>query len=147
MRLAYEMERTLPYGERSSIKMIRYSPEYQEEYKRVYNECFREMRRALNIRPYDYIRDDSFFETEMDMVYLLTDEGEIVGSVKIKNNEIDDLIVNIKYQGLGYGRQILLWALENIHTDKAVLHVAEWNKKAVSLYQKAGFEIIKTIEF
>lgn len=141
------MEYIHPVDEKSSIEMICYSSEYQEDYKRIYNECYREMRVALRIQPYDYIQDDSFFETGMDSVYLLLNKGDIIGSVKLNNDEIDDLIVNCKYQGRGYGRQILLWALEHMHTERVVLHVADWNKKAISLYKKTGFEIINTIKF
>ena len=63
----------------------------------------------------------------------------------IKGEEIDDLIVNPKFQGKGYGKQLLLWALEHVDTERVILHVAEWNKRAVKLYTKNGFEIIETI--
>ena len=72
--------------------------------------------------------------------------GEIVGTVALKIDEIDDLIVNRKYQGKGYGKQILLWAIKNIQTQKPILHVAGWNEKAIVLYKNVGFEIIETIE-
>ena len=147
MRLAYRMEYIHPVSEKASIKMVKYSTEYQNEYKRIYNECYHKMREELNILPYDFIQDDSFFKSGMDNVYLLINSDNIIGSVKIYNNEIDDLIVNSDYQGLGYGRQILLWALENIKTERIVLHVAAWNKKAISLYEKTGFEIVSTIKF
>ena len=41
-----------------------------------------------------------------------------------------------------YGRQILLWALENINSKRIILRVAAWNKRAISLYEKNGFEIV-----
>ncbi len=55
------------------------------------------------------------------------------------------IITGSIYQGKGFGKKILFWALENIPGKRAVLHVAEWNKKAVELYKKAGFEISETI--
>lgn len=147
MGTAYRMEYLHPVDENPTIEMIPYSPEYREEYKRVYNECYREMREALDIKPYDFIQDDSFFESGMENVYLLTDNGALIGSVAIISGEIDDLIVSREYQRHGFGRQILLWALEHIRSENVTLHVAEWNKKAVSLYKKTGFEIVDTIEF
>ena len=147
MGTAYIMEYMHPVDEKPTIEMIPYSPEYREEYKRIYNECFREMRKALGIKPYDFIQDDSFFDSGMENIYLLTDNGALVGSVTIKGGEIDDLIVAREYQRQGYGRQILLWALGHISSERVILHVAEWNKKAVSLYEKTGFEIVDTIEF
>ena len=145
MKRAFEMEYKHPVDDKSDIEMIPYSSKYQDEYKKIYNECYHEMREALEIEPYDFIQDDSFFDEGMDVVYLLTEGDEIVGSVALKGDEIDDLIVNIKYQGRGYGKKILLWALENIRTERVILHVAEWNERAVSLYKKNGFEIVKTI--
>ena len=145
MFLVYEMEYLHPVSDKTSIQMIPFSSKYQEEYKRIYNQCYHEMRQSLKIEPFDFIQDNSFFESGMDKVFLLLCNEEIIGSVALKDNEIDDLIVNVKYQSQGYGRQILLWALENIKSEKIILHVAEWNKKAIGLYRKNGFEIVNTI--
>ena len=141
----YKMECIHPTDEKSSIGMVPYSSEYQERYKKIYNECFHEMREALKIEPLDFIQDDSFFDTGMENVFLLLDDDEIIGSVAVKDDEIDDLIVSSLFQGKGYGRQILLWALEYLGTRRAILHVAAWNEKAVSLYKRTGFDITETI--
>ena len=146
MKHAFEMEYMYPVDEKTSIEMMPYLSKYQDEYRQIYNACYHEMREALQIEPFDYIQDDSFFDEGMEDVYILVDSDEIIGSVALKGGEIDDLIVNPKFQGRGYGRKILLWALENIHSAKVILHVAEWNEKAVRLYKNAGFEIVKTID-
>ena len=104
------------------------------------------MREALHIKPYDYIQDDSFFGDGMDSVYLLIEDGILVGSVALKGNEIDDLLVAPEYQGRGIGREILLWALEHISKEPIILYVADWNKRAIQLYKNCGFEITKTFE-
>ena len=121
---------------------IPFSPEYKDRYKELYNDYYREMRETLNIKPYDYIQNDSFFDSGLKDVYILINGNDIIGSVALKGEEIDDLIVNSKYQGRGYGRQILLWALENINSKRIILRVAAWNKRAISLYEKNGFEIV-----
>ena len=62
-------------------------------------------------------------------------------------NEIDDLIVNLKYQHRGYGKQLLLWGMNKIRKNNnkpITLHVAQWNENAVTLYEKVGFNVIKT---
>ena len=146
MKYAFEMTYTHPVAEKSSVSLVPYSKNYQEHYKKLYNECYHEMREALGIKPFDFIQDDSFFDEGMDQVYLLLENENLIGSVALKGNEIDDLLVDKKHQGKGYGRQILLWALENIKSETVILHVAEWNQRAVSLYKKTGFEITKTIE-
>ena len=104
MKYAFEMEYVHPVDEKSSVSLVPYSPEYREQYKKIY------------------------------------------GSVTLLDDELDDLIVNPEYQGKGYGKQILLWALENINLDRIVLHVAEWNQRAINLYKKTGFEVTETIE-
>ena len=141
MVLAYEMEYRNPVSERSSVDLIPYTSEYREMYKVMYNECYHEMREALDIQPYDFIQNDSFFNSGMDEVYLLVKDREIIGSVALKSDEIDDLIVNPKYQRQGYGKQILLWALEHMNSERIILHVADWNKRAINMYKKNGFEI------
>ena len=146
MKLAYEMTYTHKTDERTSVRLLPYESSYQEQYKNLYNSCYHEMREALGIRPFDFIQDDSFFDEGMDQVYILTDGGKLIGSVALKGNEIDDLLVDIDHQGQGYGRQILLWALENIQAKPVILHVAEWNKRAIKLYEKTGFEVTKTFE-
>ena len=145
MRLAYKMEYIRPIDEKASVEMVAYSSAFQENYRKIYNDCYHEMREALKIEPYDYIQDDSFFETGMNAVYLLLNGTEIIGSVALKKDEIDDLIVNPRYQGQGYGRKILIWALNHINTKTAALYVAGWNEKAIMLYKKTGFEITETI--
>ena len=79
------------------------------------------------------------------MDHLLHDE-ELLGSVALKGEEIDDLIVNPKYQRQGYGRKILLWALSHMNSERIFLHVADWNQRAIHLYQKNGFVITKSFE-
>ena len=147
MGLAYKMEYLHPTDEKTRVELVRFSSAFQEKYKKMYNECYHEMREALDRKPYDFIQNDSFFQEGMDTVYLLLDGEEIIGSVAIKEDEIDDLLVNRLYQGHGYGKEILLWALQNIHSGHVILHVAEWNKKAINLYKKIGFAITEIEEF
>ena len=146
MKLAHEMKLLAPVKERADISPVPYTDEYREKYKRMYNACYREIREALDIKPYDFIQDDSFFDEGMDKVYLLLDRDEIIGSVALKGGEIDDLLVAPDYQGLGFGGKILLWAIAHMTAEPVVLHVADWNKKAIRLYQKYGFRITETFE-
>ena len=146
IRLAYEMEYLRPVTEKSAATLVPYDPKYHERYRSMYNACYHGMREALDIKPYDFIQDDSFFDEGMNNVFLLIENGELIGSVALKGSEIDDLIVAPEHQNKGYGKQILLWALENIRSEKIILHVAQWNKKAISLYEKNGFEITETFE-
>lgn len=146
MRIVYEMRYSNPIDVKVDISLVKYSSEYKDKYRRLYNDCYHEMREALGIQPFDFIQDDSFFESGMQTVYLLIENGELIGSVNLKGNEIDDLLVNKRYQGQGYGKKLLHWAICNISTSQPVLHVSGWNKRALNLYRETGFEVINTIE-
>lgn len=145
MRIVYEMRYSTPIDVKVDISLVKYSSEYKDKYRRLYNDCYHEMREALGIQPFDYIQDDSFFESGMETVYLLIKNGELIGSVNLKGTEIDDLLVNKRYQGQGYGKKLLHWAISNISTSQPVLHVSGWNKRALNLYRETGFKVINTI--
>ena len=127
-----------------NIHCIPFDLQYFQEYIRIYNECFYEMRKALDIEPYNFLNDYSQISEKANNIYLYIHNDEIVGSVACYGNEIDDLIVNKKYQNNGYGKQLLLWGMQGIRQRSfapIILHVAEWNKDAISLYKKIGFEV------
>lgn len=55
-------------------------------------------------------------------------------------------LVERSFQGQGLGKKLLLWGMNYIKTQgykEIILHVAEWNQKAVNLYFKNGFRITK----
>ena len=142
--IAYEMQYDKAYVEKSDILCIPFESEYFQEYMRIYNECFFEMRKALDIQPYNFLHEYKQIEEKVKDIYLLLNEGEIIGSVACYGNEIDDLIVNKKFQHKGYGKQLLLWALQRVrekNNEPITLHVAKWNNDALMLYKKVGFEI------
>lgn len=146
MKQAYKMKYIHPILDEATIDMVPYSSEYQDKYKTMYNECYHEMRESMDIKPYDFIQDNSFFDDGMENVYILLDGEGIIGSVALKGKEIDDLIVDKKYQGKGYGKKILIWAIEHMNASEIILYVAEWNERAIKLYRNNGFEIIERFE-
>ena len=145
--IAYTMQYSGKVPAESSIHCIPYDGSYFAEYMKKYNECFREMRKALEIEPFDYLSSPQQIRDRQDSIFLLLEDGRIAGSVACYGNEIDDLIVSKEYQGRGYGKELLLWAMNRIrqsNDDPITLHVAEWNEKAVNLYRKSGFSTVKT---
>ncbi|MGL4989654.1 MAG: GNAT family N-acetyltransferase [Sarcina sp.] len=131
----------------SNIKLISYKDSYFDEYKFIYEECFREMRTALELKPVDCCDTREQLNDNRNKIFLLVEEAEVIGSVLINDNEIDDLIVSKKFQSKGYGKKILLWSINYMQEKQAesiLLHVADWNKKAIKLYENYGFKIIKT---
>ena len=142
--IAYEMTYVNDSVEKSNIICIPFEKAFFEEYMRIYNECFCEMRKALDIQPYNFLNEYKQIADKVNDIYLFVDKGEIIGSIACYGNEIDDLIVNTRFQHRGYGKQLLLWGMQYIRErngEPITLHVAEWNNNALMLYSKVGFEI------
>ena len=142
----YEMEYSGEASASPDISLIRFSEEYYPQYEQIYNECFYEMRKALDVKPYNFYNGIEQLRDKAEHIYLLFDGNTIIGSVGCFGTVIDDFIVNSAYQGRGYGRKLLLWAINHIrsYTEKPItLTVAQWNSRAVQLYESTGFVIIK----
>ena len=145
--IAYEMKYEKDPIEKSDIKCIPFSQKYFQQYMKIYNACFYEMRKALDIEPYNFLSDYKQISEKSRDIFLLVSKEEMIGSVACYGNEIDDLIVNKKFQNKGYGKQLLLWGMNHIRqksNEPILLHVAKWNEKALMLYEKVGFAIINT---
>ena len=146
--LAYEMKYMKVDIEKSRVSCIPFEKQCFQQYMKIYNACFYEMRKALDIKPYDFLSDYKQIREKSKDIFLLMSGEEIIGSVACYGNEIDDLIVNAKYQNRGYGKQLLLWGMNHIRqisNEPISLHVAKWNEKALRLYEKAGFDITNII--
>ena len=143
----YEMEYTGTVPEKAEIEMIPFHDRYYSQDERIYNECFYVMRKVLDIEPYNFLSDIRQLSDKKN-IFLLVDDEVIIGSVSCFGAEIDDLIVNKKYQGRGYGKKLLMWAIGHIREytrEPVTLRVAEWNKRAAELYLQNGF-VIKSKE-
>ena len=112
--VAYEMKFYKEIIKSSNISCIPFEEQYFQTYMRMYNECFYEMRKALDIKPYNFLNNYKQVIEKIKDIHLLVESGEIIGSVACYGNEIDDLIVNKKSQHKGYGKQLLLWAMQCI---------------------------------
>lgn len=131
----------------SELRVSNYSAENYPEYKRIYEECFFEMRTALKLVPVNCCDTDNELMQKASNIFILKKDGIFVGSVAIYENEIDDLIVAKEFQRQGYGTRLLLLAISKIQEDALspiILHVADWNKNAIHMYLSNGFEIVKT---
>jgi GNAT superfamily N-acetyltransferase len=143
--IAHEMQYQ---GERvtSSVDIINYCDKYYNEYRNIYNSCFRDMRIALELNP-DCCNTREQLVGKKSDIYLLFGSSDLIGSVAVYGKEIDDLIVAPKYQGKGYGKLLLLYAIsymQRTEKEPIILHVADWNRNAISLYLSNGFKVVKT---
>lgn len=146
--IAYEMK--YEGGEQVPIlTLVPFEDKYANAYMQIYNECFFEMRRALDVKPYHYYQDVEQLAERKDKIYLYLQDDIIIGSFVLCDNEIDDVIVNPKFQGQGYGKKLLHTAIAMMQERKVspiILHVAAWNERALRLYETNGFESILAIK-
>lgn len=127
---------------KSNLQLVNYSNCYYDEYKRVYEQCFFEMRRSLDLQPYNCCDTSDELNRKENEIFLLLNNKELIASVSCLNNEIDDLIVNKKYQRQGYGKKILKFAINRMQSngiEDIVLGVAHWNSNAIRLYEDNNF--------
>lgn len=144
--IACEMvfNKSLKYSD--EIICIPFEEKYWDEYRKIYNECFYKMRKALEIEPANFYSDYSQIKDKINNIFLYLENGVIAGAVSCLGNELDDLIVEKSFQGQGIGQKLLLWGMKHIREqgyEEITLHVAEWNQNAVKLYLKNGFNIRK----
>lgn len=144
--IAYEMIYNKALKPQSDIICVPFQKEYWNEYMKIYNECFYNMRKALEVEPINFYYDYSQIKDKINDIFLYLQNGVIVGAVSCYENELDDLIVEKSFQGQGIGQKLLLWGMNHIKEqgyEEIILHVAEWNQNAVKLYLKNGFSIKK----
>ncbi len=143
---AYEMsfDKTVKY--QTDLICVPFEEKYWNEYMKIYNECFHEMRKDLEIQPINFYSDYAQIKDKINDIFLYLQNGAVVGAVSCYGNELDDLIVEKSFQRQGLGQKLLLWGMNHIKEqgyEEIILHVAEWNQNALKLYLKNGFSIRK----
>jgi len=137
---------------KSDLQFIPFDEKYYEQYKNLIDNCFYEMRKLLNLRPYEKHSLvlgalDELIKQKED-IFLYLDGDEIICAVTCYKNEIGNVAVNLKYQRQGYGRKLMEFALSYMQKrgDCPIrLTVTKWNQNAVKLYKSLRFEIVKEI--
>lgn len=105
----------------------------------------------------EFIEEDNI-ETEAgnykNITYMAENENGAIGKVRIEINNkqggIYGLGVLPEYRGLGYGREILSLAIEELIKNNAeiiFLQVLTDNKNALNLYKSCGFEERYTMDY
>ena len=129
------------------LNVTNYTVEDYEEYKRIYEDCFFDMRTALELQSVNCCDNNDVLLEKATQIFILKLNGVFVGSVAIYGNEIDDLIVAKDFQKRGYGKQLLKFSISKMQKSQIkpiTLHVADWNKNALNLNLNNGFIISKT---
>lgn len=91
-------------------------------------------------------------QTKDHYIYTLVDGGQAVGMIwlrahmdrAVKSGFIYDVIVDEKFRGKGYGRQLMTLVEEKareLDLKSIGLHVFAYNKVAKNLYESLGYEL------
>ena len=76
--IAYEMKLNKSKVDTPNIACIPFQKQYFEEYMRIYNECFYEMRKTLDIEPYHFLHDYEQIADKIKELNLTLVPGETV---------------------------------------------------------------------
>lgn len=131
----------------SDLTLIPFEKRYYEQYKKLIDDCFFEMRKALNIQPYGKHSNSLDELTKLsETTFLLLNGNEVICAFSRFGNEIGNVAVSLKYQRQGYGRKLMQFALSFMQKhgiSPIKLTVTKWNKNAIALYESLGFEVTK----
>lgn len=137
------------------LDVKKYEDEYYIQEISLESEAFSKLREENDITPHNWYLSASKDTLEnhrierlihKDNFYLFFKEREMIGAAIVTNAEIPLFFVNIKYQGGGYGRKILEFAVNRAleqDLNGVYLEVLASNEKALQLYTSTGFEIIQ----
>ena len=131
------------------LSLVPFEEKYYKQYTNLVDDCFYEMRKALNIRPYGKHSYSLGEPIELkENTFLLLDDGEIVGAVTCSGTDIRTVAVNPNHQRKGHGRKLTEFAInymQNRGDTTIKLTVTKWNKNAIALYKSLGFVITKEL--
>lgn len=153
------------------LKTLNYSPSFKEvQFRALPLEHFT-MPEELEIEPYNGEREElkgllvsAFDQTAVPVmeyniadpgrtVYLMKKNGELLATLAIVEEPetywVTSFTVRKDEQGNGYGRAFLEWCRYLAYTKnkEEILLDMDTDNDAVSVYQKAGFEVISTVEY
>lgn len=85
---------------------------------------------------------------ELDQYQVIVVDGIVIGSLLLTEKDnytfLDEIYLEEEYRNKGIGKDILKNILS--HYDKVCLWVYQFNQKAISLYQRLGFQIVEKTE-
>lgn len=152
----YGLEYDGPKFNDIDINFIPFDMKYYTKYAKTIDTCFYSIEKDNNIEPtHNLHKDQGYYDYVVsikDTIYILLDSNdEIITSFRIEEDNIDHIIVALKYQGQHFGKKATQYAINKLK-DQGVkqifLSCLEKNPKALNLYLSLGFKIIeKTVTY
>ena len=88
-------------------------------------------------------QDNVLEDIEHGRVWLLEDEGHLVGTVTIKENAVNRLFVLPEYQSHGFGSRLMDFAEDKIAENHSQIHI-DSSLAAKEMYLKRGYKEKRT---
>ncbi len=128
-------------------KIIQYEDKHYLETRTVIREAYHKMQVAVGIEEenFEYPPNEAqrkLYLEDAENRYLMLLENEIIASITLDDEEIDDLVVSVKHQGKGYGRELMAFAINKL-IDDGYDQLELWcivGNPAEQFYSKIGFE-------
>lgn len=138
-----------------NLKFVPYEDKYFEQYAEGLRTSFYELRKTNDFQPYlcCELNEDKRkeFLGNKENIFLLLDSEKLVASVIVNNNGlIDDVFVQQSYQGQGYGKKLMQFAINKAigyGSSSISISAIDWNTRALNLYQSLGFHIEQTTHY
>lgn len=128
------------------IELISYDESYKQEVFAFTDRCFEEL--GKKFEPFGRHSFYNDIPNSFEVFYCLVDEGNVIGTVALK--EIDEYTVELKalyldsaYRGQGLGTRLMNKAIEEAEScgyKSMVLDSMSQYTDALRLYKKAGFK-------
>lgn len=131
------------------MKFISYEDKYYEQFTKCRQDCFYEIRKDNDIKPYIIPQsgeDRGFILAEREHIFLTFDGEHLIGAITIKDGYLDRIMVSPTYQGKGFGKKITQFGINQVIKEGELLvHLSymEGNKTAERLYNSLGFETVQ----
>jgi GNAT superfamily N-acetyltransferase len=140
---------------KSNLRFVSYEDKYFEQYAQGQRASYYEMRKAYDFQPHLCCELDKEKREELlnnkDHTFLLLNNENLIAAVAVDDNGfIDSLFVVPSYQGKGYGKIIIQFAINKAidnGNSNIKLDVVDGNVRAVNLYRSLGFDIVQTTHY
>lgn len=134
------------------MEVIKAGIEYANDIGRVHSKAWQQA--YADVFPEEYRKTDTPKKREQEFLssyrdqnieyYLIREEKEAVGIIKINNNsencEIESFYILEEYRNKGYGGQAVAYLKKLYDKAKMQLWVLEHNREARRFYEKNGFK-------
>ncbi len=136
------------------IMNITYEKANIEDIEQIYSLCKQLIHDYEKLESIDYDKVLNWIrkkiENNIDQYTTIYADGQKAGYYHFYKNEeaeyeLDDLYIFPKFQNQGIGSQVIQSCCSSVN-EPVILYVFIQNHRAVSLYQRLGFDVVKTIQ-